>query len=82
MKALEKDRARRYQSVHDFRHDIERYLGNQTISARPPSAWYRARKFAQRHRTRMVTAGVAIAVLLMAVVAGALQRSQLQANAL
>jgi serine/threonine protein kinase/tetratricopeptide (TPR) repeat protein len=50
MKALEKDRERRYASPYELSHDIERYLNNEPLHAVPPSAAYRARKFVSRHR--------------------------------
>jgi serine/threonine protein kinase/Tfp pilus assembly protein PilF len=65
MKALEKDRTRRYGSPSDLAADIDRFLHHQPIVARPPSTIYRAKKFVRRHR---VGVGVvtALAVLLMA----------------
>ena len=74
MKALEKDRARRYGSPSDFAADIGRYLGNQAVLAVPPSAAYRARKFARRHRAALATAG-AFAVLLIAAAAVSIRQS-------
>lgn len=50
LKALEKDRSRRYGSPSDFAADIERYLKNEAVLAVPPSVGYRARKFARRNR--------------------------------
>jgi eukaryotic-like serine/threonine-protein kinase len=63
MKALEKDRARRYGSPSDLAADIERSLRNEPVLACPPSATYRAKKFARRHRFG-VTASVAALLLL------------------
>jgi serine/threonine protein kinase len=60
LKALRKDRERRYPSVQDFSEDIRRHLGGLTVSARPDAFSYRAGKFIQRHR-----AGVAIAAVIM-----------------
>jgi serine/threonine protein kinase/tetratricopeptide (TPR) repeat protein len=65
MKALEKERGRRYGSPGTFAEDIERYLRREVVQARPPSASYRARKFVQRHRAAVITAA-AFAVLLAA----------------
>jgi hypothetical protein len=48
MKALEKDRDRRYQTVRGLWLDIERYLTNEPIDARPPSSIYRLQKMARR----------------------------------
>ena len=50
MKALEKDRTRRYGSPDELAADLRRFLDNEPILARPPSAVYRARKFVRRHR--------------------------------
>jgi serine/threonine protein kinase len=63
MKALEKDRARRYSSAADLAADIERYLTNQPIEARPPSTAYRVGRFVRRHRFGVA---VASAVVLLA----------------
>jgi len=57
LKALEKDRDRRYQSAADLGHDIERYLRNEPIEARPPSAFYQLRKFSVRHRGVVIAIG-------------------------
>ena len=43
MKALEKDRHRRYETASDFAADVMRYLTDQPVEACPPSAWYRLR---------------------------------------
>ncbi len=65
LKALEKDRDRRYQSALELGQDIERYLANEPILAGPPSAMYRTRKFVRRHRAAFVVA-IAIATSLVA----------------
>jgi eukaryotic-like serine/threonine-protein kinase len=65
MKALEKDRTRRYGSPSDLAADIERFQHHQPIVARPPSTLYRAQKFVRRHTFGVAVAG-AIAVLLVA----------------
>ena len=63
LKALEKDRARRYATPAELAADIGRYLRNEPVTARPASAWYRSRKYIRRHR---VAVGVtATAVLLL-----------------
>jgi len=64
MKALEKDRTRRYGSPSDMAADIERFLHHQPIVARPPSTAYKAKKFVRRHR---VGVGVASAIALLLV---------------
>jgi WD40 repeat protein/tetratricopeptide (TPR) repeat protein len=65
MRALEKDRDRRYETANAFARDVERYLGNEAITAGRPSAGYRLRKFVRRNRTAFTVAS-AIAVALIA----------------
>jgi serine/threonine protein kinase len=65
MKALEKDRERRYPTAGAFAADIQCVLGDQPVVARPPSALYRFRKMARRNRAA-VTAGAIVIVVLMA----------------
>jgi serine/threonine-protein kinase len=65
MKALEKDRNRRYESASAFAADVVRFLNDEPVQARSPSARYRLRKFMRRHRVQlMVATSVAVAVLL------------------
>ena len=64
MKALEKDRRRRYETANDFASDVMRYLTDQPVQACPPSAGYRLRKFVRRNRGP-VAAGLALAALLV-----------------
>jgi len=69
MKALEKDRNRRYETANGFAMDVQRYLADEPVQACPPSAGYKLRKFARRNRA-MVSSAVTILVLLVAGVAG------------
>jgi WD40 repeat protein/serine/threonine protein kinase len=69
MKALEKDRNRRYESASAFAADVQRYLADEPVLACPPSAWYRFRKFARRNKRALVTAALLGAVLLVAAAA-------------
>ncbi|MEN6560477.1 MAG: serine/threonine-protein kinase [Acidobacteriota bacterium] len=64
MKALEKDRTRRYGTPSDLAADIDRYLHHQPVIARPPSTVYKTRKFVRRHRFGV---GVASAAALLLV---------------
>jgi serine/threonine protein kinase len=64
MKALEKDRTRRYETANGLARDIQRYLSDEPVEACPPSATYRLRKFAKKHRAALTTA-VALALLLI-----------------
>ena len=64
MKALEKDRGRRYETPSLLADDVDRFLHDQPVDACPPSTSYRLRKFARRNRTILATS-TAIAVVLM-----------------
>ena len=64
MKALEKDRNRRYESASALAADVERYLNNEPVEACPPSKSYRLRKYARRHKSVLVTAAVVVMSLL------------------
>lgn len=65
MKAIEKDRNRRYQSAAEFAADIERYLDGEAVNAAPPSRRYRLSKFVNRNRGAVfATAAVCLALLL------------------
>jgi serine/threonine protein kinase/WD40 repeat protein len=64
MKALEKDRNRRYETANSFAIDIQRYLADEPVSACPPSAAYRFRKFARRNKTTLTTAAVVALALI------------------
>jgi WD40 repeat protein/serine/threonine protein kinase/tetratricopeptide (TPR) repeat protein len=66
MKALDKDRARRYETANGFARDIQAYLADEAVEACPPSALYRLRKFARKHRAALTTA----ATILLLLVAG------------
>ena len=64
MKALEKDRTRRYESASALAADIQRYLSDEPVLACPPTAMYRFQKFARKHKASLTTAA-AIAVCLI-----------------
>jgi serine/threonine protein kinase/tetratricopeptide (TPR) repeat protein len=68
MKALEKDRNRRYETASAFATDVQRYLHDEPVLACPPSAWYRFRKFARRNKGAFVAASAAGLVTLLVVV--------------
>jgi serine/threonine protein kinase/Flp pilus assembly protein TadD len=68
MKALEKDRNRRYETASAFATDVQRYLNDEPVQACPPSAWYSLRKFAKRHRAGVATGALITAILLMSIV--------------
>ena len=76
MKALEKDRARRYETAGDFAADVRHYLDDEPVEACPPAMWYRSRKFARRNKTGVLTAaGVALSLVLAAFCAFVVQAS-------
>ncbi|HTB18935.1 MAG TPA: serine/threonine-protein kinase [Bryobacteraceae bacterium] len=64
LKALEKDRTRRYATPSDLAADVGRYLRNEPVNARPASAGYRARKYIRRHRLAVAVAGAGALLLI------------------
>ena len=61
MRALERDRQRRYVTVRELGRDVERWLRDEPVEAGPPSGWYVARKWLRRHaRAVAVLAGVVL----------------------
>jgi tetratricopeptide (TPR) repeat protein len=69
MKALDKDRNRRYQAAGALAADVQHYLNDEPVQACPPSVWYRIGKFTRRKKTALVVA--AVVLLALAGVAGA-----------
>jgi non-specific serine/threonine protein kinase/serine/threonine-protein kinase len=65
MRALEKDRVRRYETANGFARDIERYLSGEPVEAGPPSATYRLKKFANKNRALLATAAAFAALLVL-----------------
>jgi serine/threonine protein kinase/tetratricopeptide (TPR) repeat protein len=68
MKALEKDRNRRFETANGFAMDVQRYLADEPVIACPPSARYRLGKFARRNKGRLAVA--AVVLLLLAALGG------------
>jgi WD40 repeat protein len=68
MRAMEKERNRRYQSALGLGLDIERFLNDEPVQACPPSAAYRARKFVRRHRGPVIAAAAVLVVLVLGLV--------------
>jgi eukaryotic-like serine/threonine-protein kinase len=66
MKALEKDRNRRYETANSFAQDVQRYLNDEPVLASPPSATYRLKKFVKRNKGKLLAA----AAVLLALVGG------------
>jgi serine/threonine protein kinase len=73
MKAIEKDRTRRFGTPSELAADLERYLQKKPILARPASTGYRVGKYVQRHRVGVAMAGAAAALLVAFAVAQAAQ---------
>lgn len=64
LKALRKDRTRRYQSPHDFADDIQNYLDKKPLTAGPESRLYRVKKYSRRHRAPLAAAAAVLAVVI------------------
>ncbi len=64
MKALEKDRGRRYDTASGFAADVRRYLSGEAVEAHPPSTVYRLKKLVQKHTGRVVAASMVLLTLL------------------
>jgi tetratricopeptide (TPR) repeat protein len=67
MRCLEKPRERRYETANGLARDIERYLADEPVEARPPSAGYRLGKFLRRHRAAATAAGLVLLALVVGV---------------
>jgi serine/threonine protein kinase len=84
MKALDKERNRRYETANGFAMDIQRYLDDEPVHACPPSATYRFRKFVRRNKAAMATGSLVAAALLLGLIGttwGLLRSQQKQAEA-
>jgi len=68
IKALEKDRTRRYETANGLALDVKRYLANETVSARPPSKVYKIQKLVLRNRLFFVGVGVIATLLIVSLV--------------
>ena len=69
MRALEKDRRRRYPAASELADDIRRHLDDKPVLASPPSAAYRARKFVRRYRRSVMAAAAVLVALIAGIVA-------------
>jgi WD40 repeat protein/tRNA A-37 threonylcarbamoyl transferase component Bud32/tetratricopeptide (TPR) repeat protein len=79
MKALAKERQRRYESAIALAQDLERFTNHEPVSAGPPTAAYRLRKFLRRNRTKVVAAVLGL-LALVALVAGLARQQKLKAE--
>jgi len=77
MKALEKDRTRRYDTVIGLSNDLRRHMRHEPVVAGPPSPVYRARKFARRHRFGVGAAATLVVLLLAFAIAMAVQAQRI-----
>ena len=68
MKAMEKDRARRYETANGLAMDLQRHLDHEPVRAGPPGATYRLRKFVRRNRTGVIAGIVVAGALVVATV--------------
>src|SRR6266516_2890091 len=65
MKALDKDRRRRYDTANGLAHDLQRFVGNEPVVARPPSTVYRILKFAHRNKLAFGASAAVVAALII-----------------
>ena len=64
VKALEKDRNRRYESANELAADLQRFLDHEPLEAGPPSAAYRLQKLVRRHRGKFAAAGLVLVTII------------------
>jgi serine/threonine protein kinase/WD40 repeat protein len=85
MKALEKDRKRRYETASAFAADVQRFVDHEPVQAHPPSLTYRWGKFVRRHRAGVLAAalvGLALVAGIVGMSWGLIQATQSEANAI
>jgi serine/threonine protein kinase/tRNA 2-selenouridine synthase SelU len=68
LKALEKDRSRRYDTANALARDVQRYLADEVVEARPPSVGYRVSKFVRRHKGQVIAASLVLLALVVGIV--------------
>ncbi|MBB5345877.1 tetratricopeptide repeat protein [Tunturibacter empetritectus] len=73
LRALEKDRLRRYSTPMELAADIRRYLDNEPVLARTPSAIYRAHKYVRRHRLRVTLVSLSVLLGIIFAIAQAIE---------
>ncbi len=78
MKAIEKDRTRRYGSAKDLADDIQRYLNNKPIEARPPSIPYILNKFIHRNRGAVAALLIIIVIIIAAIISLSIQNTRIK----
>ncbi len=75
MKALDKERSRRYETANGFARDVERFLNDETVEACPPSQAYRLKKFIHRNRAMVAAVSAVAAALVLGIIGFAWQAS-------
>jgi eukaryotic-like serine/threonine-protein kinase len=84
MKALEKDRSRRYERANGFAMDAQRYMADEPVQACPPSGWYKFRRFARRNKGPVLAASLVLLALVIGIIGttwGMLRASNAEAEA-
>jgi tetratricopeptide (TPR) repeat protein len=81
LKALERDRDRRYSSPADLAADLSRYLNDDAVTARPPTVGYRAGKFVRRNRLAVAFTAVLVVVLIGFAVSMTVERNRARREA-
>jgi serine/threonine protein kinase len=79
LKAMDKDRTRRYETANGLAMDIRRYLKNEPVVAGPPSTVYRVRKFVRRHKLGIGVLAAVLITVTWALIESNMQRSRVQA---
>ena len=80
MKALEKDRTRRYESANELAKDVQRYLNDEAVQACPPSASYRFGKLARRNKAVLTTLAVVTTALIAGIIGTSWQAIRAEKN--
>ena len=73
LKALDKDRSRRYATADNFAEDVERFLNDDEVHARPPSTAYRLSKLARKHKGALVASSAVAAALVIGTIVSVMQ---------
>jgi non-specific serine/threonine protein kinase/serine/threonine-protein kinase len=77
LRALEKDRTRRYLAASEFASDVRRFLNNQPVQAGPPTVTYRARKFVTAHKIGTLVAASIVVLLMTTTIVTAIQNNRI-----
>jgi tetratricopeptide (TPR) repeat protein len=78
LKCLEKQRDRRYETANALARDVQRYLADEVVEARPPSAGYRLQKFVRRHKVAVVAGSLVAAALVLGLLGTSLGLAEAQ----